>query len=195
MGAKMTEELLSLGEAAEALSVSEITVKRYIYAGKLKSHKLPGGRHRIPRSELNRLLEGGAAPPNPEEIVPGLEARVEELEAALEHVAAELQVLAAWCARREEELPDVSAPRSAPRQVAILGPGCNKCRKLHGTVLEVVGEGFAESFTVTHITDLDQITAYGPILTPALVVDGRVVSAGRVLLRDEVKRLLAKALE
>ena len=191
----MTEELLSLSEAAEALSVSEITVKRYIYAGKLKSHKLPGGRHRIPRSELTRLLAGGAAPPAEEEIVSGLEARVEELEAALEHVSAELQVLAAWCARREGELPDVSTPRPEQRQVAVLGPGCHKCRKLHATVLEVVGESFPTAFTVTHITDLDQITAYGPILTPALVVDGRVVSAGRVLLRDEVQRLLAKALE
>lgn len=190
----MSEELLSLSDAADALSVSEITVKRYIYAGKLKSHKLPGGRHRIPRSELTRLLEGGDAPPAAEDIVPGLEARVEELEEALEHITAELQVLAAWCARREEELPETAEPLPERREVAVLGPGCNKCRKLHETVLAVVGEHFPTAFTVTHITDLDQITAYGPILTPALVVDGKVASAGRVLLRDEVQRLLAKAL-
>ena len=79
--------------------------------------------------------------------------------------------------------------------IEVLGPGCNKCRKLHATVLEVVGEHFPEDFTVRHITDLDQITSYGPLLTPALVLDGRVVSAGRVLLRDEVQRLLGKSLE
>ncbi len=189
------DELLSLGEAAEALSVSEITVKRYIYAGKLKSHKLPGGRHRIPRAELDRLLAGGAPLPDAEEIVRGLEARVDELEEALEHITAELQVLAAWCARRESELPETDEPAPARREVAVLGPGCNKCRKLHETVLTVVGESFPTAFTVTHITDLDRITAYGPILTPALVVDGRVVSAGRVLLPAEVQRLLARALE
>lgn len=191
----MSEELLSLAEAADALNVSEITVKRYIYAGKLKSHKLPGGQHRIPRSELERMLAGGAPPPSAEEIAAGLEARVVELEAELEHVTAELKVLAAWCAKREGELPEVATPQPASREVAILGPGCNKCRKLHATVLEVVGECFPQDFSVTHITDLDNITSYGPILTPALVVDGRVASAGRVLLRDEVQRLLSKALE
>lgn len=189
------DELLSLAEAAEALNVSEITVKRYIYAGKLKSHKLPGGQHRISRSELTRLLEGGAAPPAPEEVVTGLEARVDELEAALEHISAELQVLAAWCARRQEELPATEAPAATQRIVEVLGPGCAKCRKLHATVLEVVGEAFPETFQVAHVTDLDRITAYGPLLTPALVIDGKVVSAGRVLLHDEVQRLLAKALE
>jgi excisionase family DNA binding protein len=191
----MSEELLSLAEAAEALNVSEITIKRYIYAGKLRSHKLPGGQHRIPRSELARLLEGGATPPAPEEVMTGLESRVDELESALEHVTAGLQVLAAWCAKRQQDLPEAATEGPASREVAILGPGCNKCRKLHATVLEVVGESFPEVFTVTHITDLDRITSYGPILTPALVVDGRIVSAGRVLLRDEVQRLLTKALE
>lgn len=191
----MSDELLSLNEAAEALNVSEITVKRYIYAGKLKSHKLPGGQHRIARAELARLLAGEPAPPAAEEVVTGLEARVEELEAALEHVTAELQVLAAWCARRQEDLPEARPATLARRQVEVLGPGCNKCRKLHATVLEVVGEAFPEDFTVVHVTDLDRITAYGPVLTPALVVEGRVVSAGRVLVRDEVQRLLTKALE
>ena len=189
------DEFLSLAEAAETLNVSEITVKRYIYAGKLKSHKLPGGRHRIPRSELTRLLEGGAAPPAPEEVVTGLEARVDELEAALEHISAELQVLAAWCARRQDELPETEAPAATQRVVEVLGPGCTKCRKLHATVLEVVGESFPETFQVAHVTDLDHITAYGPLLTPALVIDGKVVSAGRVLLHDEVQRLLAQALQ
>jgi len=189
------DELLSLAEAAETLNVSEITVKRYIYSGKLRSHKLPGGRHRIPRSELTRLLEGGTAPPAPEEVVTGLEARVDELESALEHVSAELQVLAAWCARRQEDLPEAAGAVATQRVVEVLGPGCNKCRKLHATVLEVVGESFPETFQVAHVTDLDRITAYGPLLTPALVIDGKVVSAGRVLLADEVQRLLAKALQ
>lgn len=192
----MTDKLLSLSEVAEALNVSELTVKRYIYAGKLHSHKLPGGQHRIPAGELSRLLEGDTTVPSEETVVAGLETRVEELEEALEHVRAELEVLAAWCARRQDELPETSPTRSLERrEVAVLGPGCNKCRKLHATVLEVVGESFTEIFTVTHITDLERITAYGPILTPALVVEGRVVSAGRVLQPDEVRRLLGQAIQ
>lgn len=192
----MSDRLFSLSEVAEALNVSELTVKRYIYAGKLRSHKLPGGQHRIPQSELSRLLEGDTTVPSEETVLTGLETRVEELEEALEHVRAELEVLAAWCGKRQNELPE-TAPATSPqrREVAVLGPGCNKCRKLHATVLEVVGESFPESFTVTHITDLDRITSYGPILTPALVVEGRVVSAGRVLQRDEVQRLLGQAIQ
>jgi len=189
----VADDFLSLAEAAEVLSVSEITVKRYIYAGKLRSHKLPGGRHRIPRSELSRLLEGGAAPPAPEEIVTGLEARVEELEAALEHVSAELSVLAAWCARREDELPQSAAAAPAQRQIEILGPDCRKCRQLHATVLQVVGESAPTEFVVAMVTRLDRITEYGPVLTPALVLDGKVVSTGRALSAREVEQLLKAA--
>lgn len=189
----MGDELLSLSQAAEILGVSEITVKRYIYAGRLKSSKLPGGRHRITRGDLARLLEGESAPPAEEDVVTGLEARVEELESALEHVTAELQVLAAWCARRQGELPETAPAATGRRLVEVLGPGCNKCRKLHEVVVEVIADEFADSFTAVHVTDLDRITAYGPLLTPALVVEGKVVSAGRVLVKSEVQRLLAKA--
>lgn len=188
---RTTDDLLSLAEAAEALNVSEITIKRYIYAGKLKSHKLPGGRHRIPRSELGRLLEGAEAPPAAEEVVAGLEDRVEELEAALEHVSAELQVLAAWCARRESELPPAEAGgQPARRQVEVLGPGCAKCRKLHELVMAAVNSLSPETFDVSQVTALERITEYGPVLTPALVVDGRLVASGRMLSGTEIERLL-----
>jgi len=187
------EELLSLGEAAEALNVSEITIKRYIYAGRLKSYKLPGGRHRIPRAEIQRLLREGASEPPAEDVVAGLEARVAELEEALEHVTAELQVLAAWLARRQQELPEASTRAIHDKKlIEILGPGCNKCRKLYEITQAVVQQSFPEAFYVIHVTDLDRITAYGPLLTPALVVEGQILSAGRVLTAEEVRRLLEK---
>lgn len=189
----LADDLLSLAEAADLLSVSEITVKRYIYAGRLKSHKLPGGRHRIPRAELTRLLEGGAPPPAPEEIVTGLETRVEELEAALEHVSAEVQVLAAWCARREDEARPTGMPTPAPRRIEILGPDCRKCRKLHETVLQVVAETCPTEFVIAMVSDLNHITEYGPVLTPGLVLDGRLISSGRVLNAREVAQLLQAA--
>ncbi len=189
------EDLLSLSEAAEALNVSEMTVKRYIYAGRLKSYKLPGGRHRIPRSEIQRLLQEGASEPSAEEIVAGLEARVAELEEALEHVTAELQVLAAWLARRQHELPETTTHNvKAKKLIEILGPGCNKCRKLYEITQIVVQESFPEAFYVVHVTDLDRITAYGPLLTPAFVMEGRILSAGRVLTAEEVRGLLQNAL-
>lgn len=46
--------------------------------------------------------------------------------------------------------------------------------------------------TIDHVTDFSQIAAYGVMTTPALVVDGKVVSYGKVLKKDEVKALIQK---
>ena len=43
------------------------------------------------------------------------------------------------------------------------------------------------------MTDFGQIAAYGVMSTPALVVDGKVVSAGRLLTQEEAKALLLQA--
>lgn len=190
----MASEFLSVTEAAEMLKVSEITVKRYIYAGKLRSSKLPGGRHRIPLAEVEQLLQGGDATlPTAEEVTEGLGQRVEELEGALEQMAAELQVLAAWCARRQQTMP--LAEEAAPlARIEVLGPGCRRCKKLYDLVSEIVARELAGRCTVERVTDLDRITDYGPVLTPTLVVEGRVVSTGRVPDKKELTTLLPEAL-
>jgi len=49
-------ELLTPKEAAKLLTVSYPTIKQWIYAGKIRSVKTPGGHHRIPRSEVGHLI-------------------------------------------------------------------------------------------------------------------------------------------
>ena len=49
-------ELLHTREAAQILGVSYATLKQWIYSGKLRSVRTPGGHHRIPRHELDRYL-------------------------------------------------------------------------------------------------------------------------------------------
>ena len=49
------EKLYTTTEAANYLKISELTVRRYIKAGKIKSHIL-GRRHRIPKSELTKFV-------------------------------------------------------------------------------------------------------------------------------------------
>lgn len=44
--------------------------------------------------------------------------------------------------------------------------------------------------SIDHITDFVEISSYGVMTTPALVVDGKVVSYGKVLSKDEVIGLL-----
>ena len=43
---------------------------------------------------------------------------------------------------------------------------------------------------IEHVTDFIQIASYGVMTTPALVVDGKVVSLGKVLSVEEIKELL-----
>ncbi|MBI1748782.1 MAG: TOBE domain-containing protein [Acidobacteria bacterium] len=50
-------ELLKLKAAAKLISISYPTLKQWIYQAKISSVKTPGGHHRIPRSEIDRLTE------------------------------------------------------------------------------------------------------------------------------------------
>ena len=51
-----TEELLKPREAAVELRISFPTIKQWIYKRKIRSIRTAGGHHRIPRSEVDRLL-------------------------------------------------------------------------------------------------------------------------------------------
>lgn len=55
-GRRYPEELLKPREAALQLRISFPTVKQWIYARKIRSVRTPGGHHRIPQSEVDRLL-------------------------------------------------------------------------------------------------------------------------------------------
>jgi small redox-active disulfide protein 2 len=183
-------------EAAEALNVSEITIKRYIYAGKLQSTKLPGGQHRIPRAEVERLLAGQGTRTGATEAAEGdLGERVVELETALEHVIAELQVLAAWCERHGQAEVTHEAAEEPLHRIEVLGPGCRRCDELFELVRAVVRVELGESATVEQVNDLGRITEYGPVLTPAIAVDRRLVPLGRTPSRARLAKLLKSELQ
>jgi small redox-active disulfide protein 2 len=75
------------------------------------------------------------------------------------------------------------------KKIEILGTGCQKCMKLTKNAEEAV-KGVAEEYKIEKITDLTKIMSYGVMMTPGLVVDGKVVSVGKVLSPDEIKKLL-----
>lgn len=81
----------------------------------------------------------------------------------------------------------------AGARVKILGSGCAKCNALEKAAKEALGELNMDA-RVEHVTDFAKIAAYGVMTTPALVVDEKVVSFGRVLSTDEVKEILEKTL-
>ena len=75
------------------------------------------------------------------------------------------------------------------KKIEILGTGCQKCVKLAKNAEEAAKDKGAE-YAVEKVTDLKKIMAYGVMMTPGLVVDGKVVSVGKVLSPDEIKKLL-----
>lgn len=76
--------------------------------------------------------------------------------------------------------------------VKVLGSGCNKCNALEEATKKALTQ-LGMDTTIDHITDFVQIAAYGVMTTPALVVDGKVVSFGKVLKKDEVIQILQNA--
>ena len=75
--------------------------------------------------------------------------------------------------------------------IKVLGGGCAKCHELEAnTKAALASLGLEEP--VELITDFSVIAAYGVMSTPALVVDGKVVSYGKVLKRDEVAAILKR---
>jgi small redox-active disulfide protein 2 len=75
--------------------------------------------------------------------------------------------------------------------IKILGSGCTKCNQLEAATKEALAH-LGMDTTIDHVTDFSQIASYGVMTTPALVVDGKVVSYGKVLKTDEVIQLLCK---
>lgn len=75
--------------------------------------------------------------------------------------------------------------------IKILGGGCAKCNQLEASTLEAL-KSLGMDTTIEHITDFAQIATYGVMSTPALVVDGKVVSYGKVLKVEEVVSILQR---
>ena len=79
----------------------------------------------------------------------------------------------------------------ASKGIKILGSGCAKCNALEEATREALAE-LGMDTTIDHVTDFTQIAAYGVMTTPALVIDGKVMSYGKVLRKDEAKTLIQK---
>lgn len=91
--------------------------------------------------------------------------------------------------------PEMMAQAEAAKGAAgvkVLGSGCAKCRALENAVRAALAE-LGMDTSIDHVTDFAQIAAYGVMTTPALVVDGKVVSYGKVLKKDEAKIIIQKA--
>ena len=74
-------------------------------------------------------------------------------------------------------------------KIEVLGPGCPKCQLLEKNVRAAVEEMGIEA-EVTKVSEIKEIAARGVLMTPGLVVDGKVVSSGHLLSVIQVKKRL-----
>jgi small redox-active disulfide protein 2 len=65
------------------------------------------------------------------------------------------------------------------RTIEVLGSGCANCNRLEANAREAIALAGVEA-EVLHVTDPREIAGRGVMSTPGLVIDGRVVSAGRI---------------
>ncbi len=73
--------------------------------------------------------------------------------------------------------------------IKVLGGGCCKCENLLSAVKEAVAQKGINA-EIEYITDMARIMEYGIMSTPALMVDNKVVSMGRVLKAKDVAKML-----
>ncbi len=90
-----------------------------------------------------------------------------------------------------ESMAKAETAKTGGASVKILGTGCAKCNALEAATKEAL-ERLDMDPAIDHVTDFSQIAAYGVMTTPALVVDGKVVSYGKVLKTEEVAKILQK---
>ncbi|MGB9905315.1 MAG: thioredoxin family protein, partial [Desulfotomaculales bacterium] len=74
-------------------------------------------------------------------------------------------------------------------EIKILGTGCPKCQALEKAVREVIAE-MGVTAEVKEVRDVNEIARTGVLLTPGLMINGRVKSAGKVLGKSEIKKYI-----
>lgn len=76
--------------------------------------------------------------------------------------------------------------------IKVLGPGCANCRKLEEVAREAVAATGIEA-EISKVTDMQQIIAYDVLKTPGLVINGKLVSSGRIPAPATVAEWLRRA--
>jgi len=75
------------------------------------------------------------------------------------------------------------------KRLQILGPGCWRCEALKKNT-EAAAEELGIDYQIEKVTNIKDIMSAGVMMTPALVVDGKVKVAGKIPTPDEIKKML-----
>jgi small redox-active disulfide protein 2 len=72
-------------------------------------------------------------------------------------------------------------------KIEVLGPGCKRCEQLYDNVVAAAsGMDPSEEIEVVKITDVNAFAKMGVFMTPGLVIDGVVISTGKLLSPQDI---------
>lgn len=74
-------------------------------------------------------------------------------------------------------------------KIEVLGSGCAKCKRLEKNVKKAMKKASIDG-DVIKVEDINEIVERGVMITPGLVIDGKMVSTGKVLSPDDIVKLL-----
>jgi len=86
-------------------------------------------------------------------------------------------------------MPSCERRVQSVKKIQVLGTGCSKCKLLTANV-EAAVKALGIEAVVEKVEKIQEIMKFGVMTTPALVVDGQVKSAGKVVSPDDIKNLL-----
>ena len=92
---------------------------------------------------------------------------------------------------KAESMKKAESAKTEGASVKVLGSGCAKCNQLEAATKAAL-EQLGMDTAIDHVTDFSQIAAYGVMTTPALVINKKVVSVGKVLKTNEIIEILQK---
>ena len=78
--------------------------------------------------------------------------------------------------------------------IKVLGAGCKSCHEQYENVKKAV-ENLGLMIDVEYITDMEKVMSYGVMSMPALLVNNKIVSVGKVLKPKEIETLIARMLK
>jgi small redox-active disulfide protein 2 len=75
-------------------------------------------------------------------------------------------------------------------KIQVAGPGCLKCQETEKNVREACAQLNLDA-DISHVYNIKEIAKLGVIFTPAIIVDGKIVTSGKLLSIEELKKLLS----
>jgi small redox-active disulfide protein 2 len=76
-------------------------------------------------------------------------------------------------------------------KIEVLGSGCPKCKSTEEIVKKVVKK-LGIKADIGHVYDINKITEYGAMMTPAVAIDGEIVIEGKIPTEDEIEKIIKR---